>query len=217
MLRSIISCATAAVILPVSLTAGVRAQYGLDLLCRDDTIQQVSPNSTAVFRFALTNTGATRDSFNLQVLLQADSFPSDEWCSLMSMSDTLLPSGSTAHIDLMPGSADTTIQVHICTYSIYPSWGTGKTTLFVASEGDPTVRDSANLRATVSQFLCGDCNGDGRITIADASYIVSYVYRDGTAPIGQGDVNADSRISVADANYLVSYIYRAGYEPCNRP
>jgi hypothetical protein len=216
-LRSIIPCAFMAVIWCVSLAVGVSAQYGLNLICRDDTIQQVPPSSTAVFRFALTNTGATRDSFNLQVPLEADSFPSDEWCSLMSVSGALLPSGSTTHIDLTPDSADTTIQVHIYTYSVYPSWGTGKTTLFIASEGDPAVRDSVNLRARVSQFLCGDCNGDGRITTADASYTISYIYREGAAPIGEADVNVDGRISVADAQYSASYIYRDGSEPCNPP
>ena len=64
---------------------------------------------------------------------------------------------------------------------------------------------------------CGDCNGDGRITVADATYLVSYIYRGGPAPIGSGDVNLDARITVADATYIVSYIYRGGPEPCNPP
>ena len=66
-------------------------------------------------------------------------------------------------------------------------------------------------------FACGDCNGDGRITVADATYLVSYIYRGGPAPIGSGDVNLDARITVADATYIVSYIYRGGPEPCNPP
>jgi len=63
-------------------------------------------------------------------------------------------------------------------------------------------------------YACGDCNGDTRISIADATYIVNYIYRGGPAPIGQGDVNVDTRITVADATYLVNYIYRGGPEPC---
>ena len=66
-------------------------------------------------------------------------------------------------------------------------------------------------------FACGDCNGDGRITVADATYLVSYIYRGGSAPIGSGDVNLDTRVTVADATYIVSYIYRGGPEPCNPP
>jgi len=64
---------------------------------------------------------------------------------------------------------------------------------------------------------CGDCNGDGRITIADATYLVSYIYRGGPAPIGQGDVNLDGRVTIADATYIVAYIYRGGSPPCNPP
>jgi len=66
-------------------------------------------------------------------------------------------------------------------------------------------------------YLCGDVNDDERVTIADANYTISYIYRDGPPPVGEADVNVDGRITVADANYLVSYIYRGGSEPCNPP
>jgi hypothetical protein len=62
---------------------------------------------------------------------------------------------------------------------------------------------------------CGDCNGDGRVTVADANYIVGYIYRNGPQIACECDVNLDARITVADASYLVSYIYRAGPPPCN--
>jgi len=62
---------------------------------------------------------------------------------------------------------------------------------------------------------CGDCNGDGRITVGDATYLVGYTYRSGSAPIGEGDVNLDGTITVADAVYLISYIYRNGPPPCS--
>ncbi|KPJ49818.1 hypothetical protein AMJ40_04685, partial [candidate division TA06 bacterium DG_26] len=64
---------------------------------------------------------------------------------------------------------------------------------------------------------CGDCNGDGRVTIADATYLVAFIYRGGPAPIGQGDVNMDGRTTIADATYLVAFIYRGGPAPCNPP
>ncbi|KPJ58265.1 MAG: hypothetical protein AMJ46_14445 [Latescibacteria bacterium DG_63] len=65
-----------------------------------------------------------------------------------------------------------------------------------------------------SEFGCGDCNGDGRITIADATYLVAFIYRNGPIPLGQGDVNLDGRTTIADATYTVSYIYRSGPPPC---
>jgi hypothetical protein len=64
-------------------------------------------------------------------------------------------------------------------------------------------------------YPCGDCNGDGRVTVADGTYLASFIYRNGSAPWGSGDVNSDERITIADATYLVSYIYRTGAEPCN--
>lgn len=65
--------------------------------------------------------------------------------------------------------------------------------------------------------LCGDCNDDGRVTIADATYIVGFIYRSGPAPIGEGDVNVDGRITIADATYIVGYVYRGGPPPCQPP
>jgi hypothetical protein len=62
--------------------------------------------------------------------------------------------------------------------------------------------------------LCGDANGDGRVTIADATYLVAFIYRGGPGPIGQGDVNLDGRVTVADATYIVAFIYRGGPAPC---
>jgi len=66
-------------------------------------------------------------------------------------------------------------------------------------------------------YKCGDCNGDGRVTIADETYLVAFIYRGGPAPLGQGDVNLDGRTTIADATYLVAFIYRGGPEPCNPP
>jgi hypothetical protein len=67
------------------------------------------------------------------------------------------------------------------------------------------------------EYDCGDCNGDDRITIADATYLVGFIYRSGAAPYGQGDVNVDGRITIADATYLVGFIYRGGAPPCDPP
>ncbi|KPJ49541.1 hypothetical protein AMJ40_05315, partial [candidate division TA06 bacterium DG_26] len=70
---------------------------------------------------------------------------------------------------------------------------------------------------TCEECPCGDCNGDGRITVADATYIVSYIYRGGPGMVCDCDVNLDTRLTVADATYIVSYIYRGGPPPCNPP
>ena len=66
----------------------------------------------------------------------------------------------------------------------------------------------------VFQYGCGDCNGDERVTVADATYLVSFIYRGGPAPVGSGDVNLDGRHTIADGTYLVAFVYRGGPPPC---
>ena len=87
--------------------------------------------------------------------------------------------------------------------------------------------DKAGINTCVPSFstgcievvpcICGDCNGDRRITVADAIYISTYIYKGGDAPICEGDVNLDGRVTAGDAIYLLTYVYRDGLEPCNPP
>jgi len=200
-------------ILCVACAGPASAQFNFELLCRSDTIQVVPPTHTAVFGFSLSNTGPLQDTYGLEVPLEADSFPSDEWVSFMRIGGVFVPS-RVAHIALVPGSVDTAIEVHICTYSVYPSWGTGKTMLLVSSLGDLSLRDSVGVRVVVSEFTCGDVNGDGSINVADATYLVSFVYRSGPEPLGWADVNLDGRVTIADATYIIAHIYRGGPSPC---
>jgi hypothetical protein len=93
-------------------------------------------------------------------------------------------------------------------------FGSDKNSLELLSDSVATLPDSFYV---AEGYLCGDCNGDRRVTAADATYIVAYIHREGPVPIGEGDVNVDQRISVADATYVAAYIYRAGPEPCNPP
>jgi hypothetical protein len=69
----------------------------------------------------------------------------------------------------------------------------------------------------VEGFPCGDCNGDVRVTVADATYLVSFIYREGPESLGSGDVNLDGRTTIADATYIVAYVYRGGPPPCEPP
>lgn len=59
--------------------------------------------------------------------------------------------------------------------------------------------------------LCGDANGDGKITFADALCIKNYYYQTppgSPPPIGEGDVNLDGKITFADALYIKNYYYQ---------
>jgi|GEM_PF-3044625 len=81
------------------------------------------------------------------------------------------------------------------------------------------VDGSGNLNEDISDgyfaigavFACGDCNGDGTISFADALYLRNYYYQTppgSPAPIGEGDVNLDGVITFADALYIKNYYYQ---------
>jgi hypothetical protein len=75
-----------------------------------------------------------------------------------------------------------------------------------------TVLDIMNR----AEFVCGDADGGGDIDIADAVYLVNYIFSGGTAPgpLASGDADCDDGITIADVVYLVSYIFSGGPAPC---
>lgn len=64
--------------------------------------------------------------------------------------------------------------------------------------------------------LRGDANGDGSINIADATYVLSYLFLMGPEPVGcveVADTNGDGSVNIADATYTLSYLFLMGPEP----
>jgi len=60
----------------------------------------------------------------------------------------------------------------------------------------------------------GDANLSGGISIADAIFIIDFVFGGGPTPsLYNGDANGDLTISVADAVYLITYIFGGGPPP----
>jgi hypothetical protein len=68
----------------------------------------------------------------------------------------------------------------------------------------------------VRPYVCGDANGDGIANIADAVFLINYVFNSGPAPdpFEAGDANCDGAPNVADAVYLINYVFKGGPEPC---
>ncbi len=64
-------------------------------------------------------------------------------------------------------------------------------------------------------FKRGDPNGDGRLNVADAIFILGYAFGGGPAPscLKGADTNDDGRINVADAIYLLGYAFGGGPPP----
>ncbi|MDD4052249.1 MAG: dockerin type I repeat-containing protein [candidate division Zixibacteria bacterium] len=65
-------------------------------------------------------------------------------------------------------------------------------------------------------YLPGDANGDWKVNIGDAVYLISYIFRGGASPanpLWRGNANGDRAINVGDAVYIVNYIFRQGPRP----
>jgi len=67
------------------------------------------------------------------------------------------------------------------------------------------------------EYLCGDPNHDGKQNIADAMYILNYVFMDGAPPdpLESAEVNCDGKVNISDAFWIVNYVFLDGYEPCD--
>jgi hypothetical protein len=64
-------------------------------------------------------------------------------------------------------------------------------------------------------FVGGDANGDGEVNLADAVYIVNYLFIGGPPPdpLEAGDANSDGEVDLADAVYIVNYLFIGGPPP----
>lgn len=65
-------------------------------------------------------------------------------------------------------------------------------------------------------FISGDANGNGVINILDITYLISYLYKGGSAPANwmkAGDPNGNNVINILDITYLISFLYKGGPSP----
>jgi len=64
-------------------------------------------------------------------------------------------------------------------------------------------------------YVCGDANGDTEVNVGDAVFIITYVFKGGSAPdpIAAGDANGDGECNVADAVFLINFIFKGGPAP----
>ncbi len=64
-------------------------------------------------------------------------------------------------------------------------------------------------------YVCGDANGDSNNDVADAVFLINYVFKGGPAPdpIEAGDANGDGETNIADGVYVINYVFKGGPEP----
>jgi hypothetical protein len=72
------------------------------------------------------------------------------------------------------------------------------------------------LSIEVGTLYCGDCTGGGAIDLADAVYLVGYLYKQGLPPepLCRGDANCDGVADIGDLVALINYLYKHGTAPC---
>ncbi|UCD93359.1 MAG: right-handed parallel beta-helix repeat-containing protein [Candidatus Zixiibacteriota bacterium] len=68
-----------------------------------------------------------------------------------------------------------------------------------------------------AECVPGDADGMNGINILDASYIVSYLYKNGPLPVPyevcSGDPDATCLVDLQDVSYIISYLYKNGPAP----
>jgi hypothetical protein len=63
--------------------------------------------------------------------------------------------------------------------------------------------------------ICGDCNGDWIVNVADVVSLIDYLFVGGPLPDPpcRGNVNADDLVNIADVVYLINYLFVQGPPP----
>lgn len=66
-------------------------------------------------------------------------------------------------------------------------------------------------------FVRGDANGDERVSISDASYVLKYLFMGGSPPgcLDAADVEDDGRVNITDSIRLLKYLFMRGSLPCS--
>jgi hypothetical protein len=74
-----------------------------------------------------------------------------------------------------------------------------------------------NQLLEITDYVCGDANGDKQINVGDAVFLIAYVFNSGPAPIPEiaGDANSDGQPNIGDAVYLINYVFKGGPAPCS--
>ncbi len=64
-------------------------------------------------------------------------------------------------------------------------------------------------------YLEGDVDGSGDVNLFDVTFLISYLYKDGSSPHPPeaGDVDGSSNTVIFDVTYLIGFLYKDGPEP----
>jgi hypothetical protein len=86
----------------------------------------------------------------------------------------------------------------------------------IDSDNPPEVTDrSVSLKVVPPSVACGDADSNDLISIADAVFLINYIFGGGPAPeLIAADADCSGSASIGDAVYLINYIFGGGPAPC---
>jgi hypothetical protein len=96
-------------------------------------------------------------------------------------------------------------------------WVNGGQSMLVTEDHGAILPTLYGGNIIVLPYLPGDANHDGTIDLADAVYLINYLFVGGPEPnpYESGDANGDGEADLADAVYLVNYLFIGGPPPCS--
>ncbi|MFH2035678.1 MAG: C10 family peptidase [Candidatus Zixiibacteriota bacterium] len=115
-------------------------------------------------------------------------------------------------------------------YSGYQDWSletfdlssySGVVQLMFRFVADGAVNDEGWYIDDVSvkgKYMCGDVSNNGVINILDITDLISFLYKNGSAPVSiwAADLNGDGTVNILDVTYLIAFLYKSGPDPdCN--
>lgn len=93
---------------------------------------------------------------------------------------------------------------------------TGTYLVKVRAKDDSNVVCDWSAATSVSLAKIGDANGDYKINVGDAVYLINYIFKGGPHPMPYndcGDANCDNKVNVGDAVYMINYVFKGGQAP----
>jgi hypothetical protein len=91
----------------------------------------------------------------------------------------------------------------------------GGNSFIVDENGEPVPFRYHQGDLTLWWSVPGDASGDSLVTVADAVFLVNYLYRQGSEPCicEAADANGDCLINLGDLVYVLGYLFRDGPDP----
>ncbi|MCK5127044.1 MAG: hypothetical protein KAR42_12390 [candidate division Zixibacteria bacterium] len=74
---------------------------------------------------------------------------------------------------------------------------------------------SHSVTGKVVEYICGDANGDGEVTLGDGVYLLNFIFKNGPwpQPLGSADANGNGYVEIGDVKHLINYVYTNGPLP----